>query len=70
MGKKYTAEEKRPFNARIPEDLYKMLKKLCVDKDMDMTEVFVKYLRYLQKIYYKNREILDENSRQTFSLDD
>ena len=68
--RKIVPGEKRSINMRVPSELYIMVRRLCVDYDLSITDLFVKYLNYLKKFHYTQREVLDEQSRKTFSLDD
>lgn len=61
---------KRALNMDIPADLFDMYAKLCIDEGITKTEGIVRYLRYLQKQYYKHRRVLDEDSKPDFKLDE
>ncbi len=61
---------KRALNVDVPADLYNMFAKLCIDLEITKTEAITKYLKYLQKQYYKQRQVLDEDSKPDFKLDD
>lgn len=61
---------KRSINLDVPADLYDMYAKLCIDLGITKTEGIVRYMRYLQKQHYKHRRVLDEESPQSFKLDE
>jgi hypothetical protein len=58
----------KSFHAWIPADLHDMLKKLSTDIDTSAKDIFVQYLRYLQKKHYKERKILNEDSEEEFDI--
>lgn len=59
------------LHVQVPIELYKMLGKLCIQKNTNRTEVVNKYLRWIQATDWRKRKILDETSTDTtFSLDD
>lgn len=61
---------KRALNLDIPENLYNMFAKLCIDAGITKTEAIVRYINYLQQQRHGSRRLLDEDSKSNFKLDE
>lgn len=61
---------KRALYVDVPDELYIMFSKLCLEKGITRTEAIIQYLQYLKAKYYKHRELLHEHSRNDFELDE
>ncbi len=61
----YKKQGTRMVNIRVPEHLYIMLKRLCVDENITMTSVFVQYLGYLKNKTSRDRRLLNATVQKT-----
>ncbi len=62
----------RILSVRLPRPLFDMYSKLCVDKDITLTEGIVRYLRFLHAQDHRTRKgkLLNANSDSNFKLDE
>jgi hypothetical protein len=60
---------KKSLSLDIPVDLFNMYAKLCIDLGITKTEGITQYFQYLQAIYHRQRDILNEKSDASFKLD-
>ena len=56
------------MNMLVPQDLYDMFSKLCIDLGITRNQAIVRYFHYLQKQHYKKRRLLDEESTEHFDV--
>lgn len=54
----------------IPENLFVIFSKMCIDAGITKKEGIVRYLKYLKKIHNQQRKLLDEKSTANFKLTD
>jgi hypothetical protein len=64
----------KPGNKRVsldvPEKLYALYCKLCLDLGITRTEGLIRYFKYLSTYHHKQRKALDEKSNTNFRLDE
>lgn len=58
----------KALHVQIPAHLHNMLKKISVDAQLNITEIIVQYLEYLNKKHYTKRDPLHENSTSDFNV--
>lgn len=61
---------KKTIHVQVPANLHLMVHKLACDEGISITEIIVRYLKYLRAKPYRERRLLDAKSAPDFTLDD
>jgi hypothetical protein len=69
MDKRKIQKGYKAVNVRIPEGLHTFLRKLTISSGLSATEIIRQYLEYLRKESYRNRVLLNADSKEGFKLE-